>query len=408
MHRHWFKAMIGTIGAVIIVWLIWAMLPLNHGTLALLWGQPAHAVARMQPALNRQPHDPFLRWQLGQALAVEGDLDGAIAALRPLADDPNASILALRLLIILLAEQGAADESFAVWSQQDVTRMRLPTRTAAHLLNIARNQSSAPDPSLSFALALQVLDVDATDPANQLLLEELRHPDFWDTARGQMLLSALTWLTAPIPPAAEDIPESPDLQVVADLLGVPVTQIGIGDELLLNGSFEQDDYVQLFPQHWQQWSMRFLRGGLERENTALVVGLTDDSIHGNMALRVESLWRTRQDALERVRAGALSHPVAMQSNAPYVLTFRYKSIATGRDAIQLSMPTFNLSLSEAAQWQAVTVVFRTNENTTQIAPLLRLWREGTVWLDAVSLRPLHLPAGTPRLEQHRVDQRTVE
>ncbi len=412
MYRHWFKAMIGTIGAVLIVWFIWVMLPINYSTLLVLHGQPTQAVPLLQQALKNRPHDPFLRWQTGQTLALAGNLDGAIATLRPLADDPAASPYAVRLLIILLAQQGTATEAVAVWQSHKEHIPRVPATTAAYLLQAMLAQDAAPEPTLTYCLLLDLLDLQANDPNEHLIHATLQAPDFWDSPRGSQLQAALTWLSQPAPTpehAALATPE-PDRAAIAALLELPPEAVGWGDELLPNGSFEQHDALTNFAADWQPWSLRWVAQYIgERSNTAMVVGRTGDAWHGNAAMRIETVWQSPADGREVVRAGIIGPQIDLQPDTSYVLSLIYRTQRNGQSYLYFSQAgRQQVQLAPAAMWQQISVVFATGSDATSVQPMIHLWNDGTIWLDAVSLRPLHLPAGNPHPEQHRVDQRPAD
>lgn len=370
----------------------------NRAMLAHLHGQPATAASHYQQALARHPADAHLRWQTGLAQARAGELAAATDTLQPLATTPDAPPLALRLLITLLVQQGQPDQALALFRQQQPNPPRLPPGIAARLLHTALQAPDPPEDALSHALLLQALDVDPRDPRNQRLLDELAAPDFWQHERGQQMQAALVWLSEPPVPPATVAPVSPAPAVLAAMLDLPTDQIGIGDELLSNGSFEEYDPLQDFPQAWQQWSMRFIETGNPREDTALLVARTGTADHGNAALRVESVWRTRVDGLERVRAGALATAVPVAPDTPHVLTLSYRAGGTGARNVQIVLGSQSVLLPASDEWQTATIVFWTGADTRSLAPLLRLWNDGTVWFDALSLRPLSLPATPPAAE----------
>ncbi len=394
LRRWWLVAIIGLLlggGAVLLP----TLLSTNRALLAHLHGQPATAAHHYQQALARHPHDAHLRWQTGLAQAQAGDLAAARETLQPLATLPDAPPLALRLLITLLVQQGEVDEALALFRQQQPNPPRLPPGIAARLLHAAQQAPDPPAADLSQALLIQALDVNPRDPRNQRLLDELAVPDFWQQQRGQQMQATLVWMSEPPAPPAPVEPAAPDLATLATLLALPADQIGIGDELLANGSFEEYDPLLDFPLAWQQWSMRFIETGDPREDTALLVARTRAASHGNAALRVEAVWRTRVDGLERVRAGALAAAVPVQPDSPYALSLRYRAVGSGARNVQLIVGRQGILLPASDDWQTATLIFWTAADTRSIAPLLRLWNDGTVWFDAVSLRPLELPAGTP-------------
>ena len=410
MRQQWLLGILGVIGAVVIVVLLLPALPLNRGTLALLHGQPAQAVPIMQQAFARQPQDPFVRWQLGQTHAHAGNLEAAIATLRPLADDPTASPYALRLLIILLTQQGAADDALVLWQTHQQRIPRMPATTAAHLLQAILKQADAPDPTLTYPLLIDLFDLDTNDPNERLLHETLQAPDFWDSSRGQQLQAALLWLTHPAPPLAAVTAPAPDPAALADLLELSPDAFSWGDELVRNGSFEQHDALTDFATHWQRWSLRWVAQYVgERTNTAMISGRTGEAWHGNAAMRIETVWHSPADGREVVRAGIISPRIALQPDTSYVLSFVYRTQNNG-----VSYFYFNQSgrdgfkLAPNATWQRVSVVFSTGTAATSVQPMILLWNDGTIWVDAISLRPLTLPAGTAQIDSYRVEQRAAE
>jgi len=197
-----------------------------------------------------------------------------------------------------------------------------------------------------------------------------------------------------------------DRRIAAELLGLPVEAVALGENLLPNGRFE--DWQGSSPTGWV-WSDMSNRPPW---SPACFLGFPEtlDPWEGRRAARVDGLWVERAAGREGARAGYWLQKSIPLTPGFYVLSFFYRARLAegGWIGVWVSGRPEVLFAGDRAlpdtggAWRKVVIVAWNGEAGGAVRPLLRLWGAGEAAFDAVALRPLRLdrplpPEGLPKV-----------
>jgi hypothetical protein len=153
----------------------------------------------------------------------------------------------------------------------------------------------------------------------------------------------------------------------------------------------------------QGWHRSFMSTGRPWNFGLFVVGVDRSRAYeGRAALHVEGVQIEQQADRESARAGLWHSAIAIPAGAAYAVSFAYttRGLADNGASFWLSdQPLLGLSddhflAASEGQWREVTVLaWNRSGKDAAIAPLLRVWGQGSLWVDAVSVRLLSLPPG---------------
>ncbi len=177
--------------------------------------------------------------------------------------------------------------------------------------------------------------------------------------------------------------------VVAEVLGVPVAHVRLGENLLNNGTFER--WIGPQPENWRLGTYlgRSREMGLyfADEDTFAAVGST---------ARIIGFWGGNLPDGTTTHAEYVADPVLM-TNGTYVVSVRYASQdsdgvdllylgeyarADGVVLVHAGLPSTN------GRWITKHVVFGGPAEATTIWTLIRNWGEGQIWVDEAMIRQI--------------------
>jgi hypothetical protein len=378
-----------------IAWLNWAQV-------ARLHGDDRQAAAAFARSLALDPHNTHVRWQMGTFLTSNGDAQAALTTLLPLAHRRPLDPTIARLLLALFFATGRSDEASALY-QGLAPKPPVPSGIAARLANRLLVNSGALSPDLTTQLLAQVLSLDMSLPECQVYAQQWKTANFWSTSLGQSIRAALQWRSQPIGDgkavASEDYTER---SRVAAMLGIDPDAVGLGTELVTNGSFEQHDLAEDTPVGW-----RLSSDIMGYYNPAtFVVGV--DREHGWMdgrSLRIDGLHEQRLVGRQIARAGYSHAPIPLAVGKPYVISFVYRTARTTSPLGAALWFTYDPQVlfanhrffpATGGRWQRVTMIGwnRSGKDATVI-PTLQQWSEGSAWFDEFSIRAVRLDSPAP-------------
>ena len=253
------------------------------------------------------------------------------------------------------------------------------------------------DSTLRKDLLAQVYGLDTSTSDFQAFARQTGDPAFWASAVGQRAQKALTWAGRP-PPEGRGADIRPDGAVVAGLLGPGSGALDAGPEQIVNGGFELPSMVNSVGQGWHR---SFMSTGRPWNFALFVVG-TDRSraYEGRAALRVEGVQLEQRTDREPARAGLWHSAIAIPAGAAFAVSFAYTTLGLADNGASFwlsDQPAMGVTddhylPAAEGQWREVTVVaWNRSGKDGAIAPLLRAWGQGSLWVDAVSVRLLSLP-----------------
>ena len=281
---------------------------------------------------------------------------------------------------------------------------------AAHYYN--RYHALAPDDLLGLKRLAEVctaleqagVEDESCREAAERVLEGQGDKETGGQGEGEMLHSPFSTLHSPASVLREVLEaRTDDRRIVAELLGVPVEAVELGENLVEDGGFEE--WVGGKPKGWMWSDMAtgdpwneglFVRG----QSTRLVPG-------GAMAARVHGLWVQSLTDLPGGRAGywicqggeETCPGISLEPNALYALVFYYSTVGTGDRGAGLWVSNNAEAFfaherflpPTAGTWHRLTVVSRNNLSFSEsVQPLLRLWSIGIVAYDDVRLREIEI------------------
>jgi tetratricopeptide (TPR) repeat protein len=196
-----------------------------------------------------------------------------------------------------------------------------------------------------------------------------------------------------------------DRRIVAELLGLPVTDVTLGSNQVENAGFEE--WLAGRPNMWAWWTM-FNR---EPFGDAAFAGGSDGlpPFARRGATRIDGLWvQMRQDKSPARagfwywdKAGRALQPINLSDGEPYVFSFDYRTVRLAAGAARawvsddpdvLWAGYHGLPATDGAWHHFVAVGWNRAGAKGAIYPLLSSFGPGSVVYDNVGLRPVELSA----------------
>jgi hypothetical protein len=379
--------------------LILVGLPRLYGLSLFNAAELARVHGTIQPAFYAEsvrllPDNDHVRYQAGAGLFAAGLPGEAAATLQPLAARRSVDPAVAALLVGSLVAAGQPDQALRVYTD---FRPEPPIADwiAAGLVSGAT--FPALDSTLRKDLLAQVFGLDTSTPDFQTFVHQTGDPAFWAGAAGQRTGAALAWAGQP-PPEDPSGDIRPDGAVLAGLLGSGAGTWTLGPEQIVNGGFELPSMVNSVGQGWHR---SFMSTGRPWNFALFVVGADRSRAYeGRAALRVEGVQIEQQADREPARAGLWHSAISVPAGAAYSVSFAYttRGLADNGASFWLSdQPLLGVAsdhylAASEGQWREVTVVaWNRSGKDAAIAPLVRAWGQGSLWVDAVSVRLLSLP-----------------
>lgn len=363
-----------------------AALWLNLAQVERLKGDVGQAATWSSRAFALNPSNPRIRWHMGAILARLGDNDGAADILLPLTQHLSLNQQMADVLAATLIKAGREEDILQVYELL-APSVRLPRRVAAIVALQYLEQYGQVPAARAVSLLKRALGF-YSYLEFQVFVEYLTKPSFWSTETARYVRAALAWRAQEPLPESRSVASKPDRRHVAAMLNIAPEYINFGEELIVNGGFEQlQKHNRDIPEGWLLSPMS-TREPFER--AVFLIG-TDSSqpFRGNRSLRIDGLLIERSLDREAARIGLRHAPIQGRIGVPYVISFVYRTEHTTNSAVELWLPSGQSQRFPATQgyWKQVTIIFWNHEDTT-IVPLLRSWSEGSVWFDDFSMREL--------------------
>jgi hypothetical protein len=367
---------------------------LNIAHIQALRGNDNRAILALERASKLNSGDFHLRWRTGALLAEIGEEETAASRLSPLLQQPH--WLRLRdpnIVIATLTEAGLDKEILHLYQSWNPLP-RLSSENAATVALQYLEQRGQIPPARVQTLFEQTFDVFTA--RYQPLESKLFDTTSWSPATTRHVRHTLDWFSQDRASEIDSSVSQPEPQRVADILQIPAGNISFGEELVVNGGFEQlRDW-----QNWQDvpagWDPSFMTSGDPWNRAAFIIGTdSHQKFSGNRSMRIDGLLIERKPELEKARAGFWHDPITVTSDTPYVITFVYRTNQEDdvKSSLYLSSEPkvlFRYDQSLPATygvWKRVTIIaWNRQEADASIRPLLRSWSEGSVWFDEFSIR----------------------
>jgi tetratricopeptide (TPR) repeat protein len=180
-----------------------------------------------------------------------------------------------------------------------------------------------------------------------------------------------------------------DNRIVAELLGVPVETVELGENLVLNGDFEE--WNDVTPQAWRLGTYL----GQSRKEGLYVAG-KDSLTEGVRAARILTLWGGGVPDGSTTYAEYIADAFLTEPKK-YFISLRYASqYSDGAGLVYLGEYTqadglvlIHSALPHTdAQWVYIHILTDTSSHSTIVIPLVRNWGVGQLWINALKIRPV--------------------
>lgn len=363
----------------------------NLAQLSRLSGQPNLALFRH--ALALAPDDEHLRWQAGVAMAEVDQTEEAAMTLQPLIDGSQRHPQVAEVLLASLFDSGQ-DRSALSYYKQIRPQPPLASGTATRVVAAYVRQEGKVPAEETFQLLGEVFGWSATAAA-QRQAAQLQAPGFWASQTGGQIIAAMQWRDQPPVQPSLLVPWAQTIEAsTAAALEVKAGSLSLGEELLANGGFEEQDMLTNYPSGWHP---ALLASGMPWNLGAFVVGADHRYASEGMAsLRIDGIFIEHQPDRETATAGLVHPPVMVKADLPYLLSFNYctADLTDGAPSLFLHNDP-QVFMQERGfpgtngQWRRVIIVgWNRSGHDTMLTPLLRSRSTGSVWFDQVSLRPL--------------------
>lgn len=376
---------------------LWAVFLLNWGRIDSIQGNMQNALVKFSAAYHIDSSNPFIVKRLAEALLRKGDLQQATQVGAPLLDDCSQGDVDARFSISLLLYAGREDEAINLYTCLHVPPPLTPG-SAARLMNAMLNQDILPPPAIQAGLLGEAIGIRARwQPKFQTLAEHFSQEDFWQNDFGQRVRESLAWRsqlrpdlpTTQNPPAWRAVAPS-TIDGVADRFDIMPEPLELGTDLVVNGRFEEYDWLADEPEGWAPTYMAFDHTWGEG---VFVAGVEQDA--ESRVLRIDGLFHGSQTGRSAAFAGFWHDPIPIAPASKFLVSFRYKTenMTASNVSLWLSGDP-DISLKDdfylpptGGLWESVSlIVWNLGERATLAQPLLRLSGEGTVWFDDFSLR----------------------
>lgn len=196
-----------------------------------------------------------------------------------------------------------------------------------------------------------------------------------------------------------------DQRIVAQMLDVPVEDVGLGPNWVENGGFER--WVEGRPEWWA-WSD--MATG-DTQNQGLFVGGAEmlNAYSGN-AVRVSGLWLQRREDQKPGRCGYWQWDEERQAHltiplnveVPYLLSFYYRTewLPDGAARVWVSydprvlFDRYELPATNGEWWRFAAIGWNQIGTEAAIRPMIRSFAPGNVEFDDVRVQAVELAQGT--------------
>ena len=285
--------------------------------------QGAPDAALFQSALALDPSDDHLRLQAGAGLQAAGAYAAAATALEPVGTRPGADPATVSALLGSLIAAGENGQALALYMRAGRPAVR--PWTAAGLLLAPSLLAGQSDTATRAALLSPVFGLDPTSAAATDFVARTGTPDFWAGAVGARTRAALAWAGRP-PPEGRPMDATPDIGVLAALLGSNAGHLSLGPEQIVNGGFEQPSLVNSVGQGWHA---SFMSTGRPWNFGLFLVGVDSSRAYaGRAALRVEGIELEQRADREPARAGPPRCRNAAPLRSHFACVFHARAIAS--------------------------------------------------------------------------------
>ncbi len=381
---------------------------LNIAQFQRVSGNSQQAISAFMRYLELRPNDQRIRKQMVEEFVQNGDYENA----RVYADSLISQFTDNNQDVELLLAIGNIKEAMESYKTANPSPF-LSFQLAAKLVNgYLADTGGLPLPHAQATLLLgQALSLKKSSSELQLLGEEMMADNFWSTAIGQNVRAAIIWRiqtrSAGLMPANNKhasgvyATDAPKFEKIASMLKVRLTEIDLGEELAINGSFEQripgSDLIQ-------GWQPSLMTTGNPWNRAVFVLG-TDRyrAFVGERTLRIDGVVIEKRSDRESARAGfwLWDEPISMSPDTPYMISFVYRTDRMRSDCgvtlylhFSDAQPSYipeQCFLSTGGLWNRVTLIlWNRNEQMAALAPLLRSFNVGSVWIDDFSVRAISL------------------
>jgi hypothetical protein len=362
-------------------------------------------------SLALRPNDWHIRWQTGVVLALTGDLEEAAEVLSSLAakelPDPQVTKQVFNVMVAGNYKEEALEAYLALDPSPPVS-----SEVAATFLDNYLSNSKPALTNQAQQLILRVFGLNPNAPEVISLQKKLSDDNLWETDFGRNLWETLKWRTQKQTEGETGVLVTGDqCNVIASMLDLAPDSVSLGPNLIDNGGFERQNFVEGEP--WG-WRYGFASTGDPWNIGAFVVGPDyNKPFAGKRSLHIDGLYVEWLSERERARAGVQYVPLQVKPGMPYAISFVYRTenAVDGTASLWLSDDPKVLFRedrflpSTQGKWKQVTIIaWNRSQDEATIAPLLRVWREGSVWFDDFSIRMIHLSSPmSPRPPLRRMD-----
>jgi hypothetical protein len=370
---------------------------INTALLAEIRGCREKAIELLIRALDLFPDDSRIRWQAGVALARAGNSRVAARIMLPMTQQDITGPVVLNAVLTVFLDSGWEEEALRAYESADESQLYLTSTNAAKLATNYIDETGGLSITLSRfnQLLSQALGMNAPSLDFALLSEKLVDESFWSTDIAERLYDSLVWRGRNAVPADESNVSMPNKEYIAELLKIKVSDIFLGEELVTNGMFEQHINASDTPVGWK---LSFMTDRSHWNRAVFVVGTDSNrAFNGNYSLRIDGVYVEQQTGRAPARAGLWHGSIKVAVGEPYVISFVFRTEQTSDRAASLwisAEPDFfgeRFLPNTGGDWRRATIVVWSKDEI--FAPLLRLWREGKVWFDDFSIRPIILDQG---------------
>lgn len=374
-----------------------ASVALNVAQIDRLHG--SYRVELLRTALRIAPDHAQLRWQTGASLAELGEHPAAAETLLPLAIEGRLPDGAARTLFASLIEAGQAQQLASLDAQLRSSPW-LPPRTAAAVTHAYLESQGLLTRAQAERLLAPALGLSPAQPEFLLIAGDITTKAFWGQPEGRRLRSLLADMARPSTVQPRSQTELSGR--VAELLDVPTGVLRLGEELIVNGDAEVVSFClatgpSCFPAGWSPTFMS--NGDPWNRATFGLAGEHARPFSQATSLRIDGVLIEHEPTREPARAGFWHEPIVVHADRSYVISFVYRTEGVGSDGAGLWVSADPLVFfageymlpPTAGSWRRMTLVaWNRRPVSATVRPLLRLWGEGTVWFDEVSMRELVL------------------
>ncbi len=357
-------------------------------------------VLMLKKALQFQPNNRHIIWQWSMALAKRGDYFAAYDAFNSLLAEPNLPLVMIydALRIAVYAEQ--PDQALKLYQQANYL-LPITAFEASMMANYLLEQNDFEDLELLQTLLCHAIHIAYDSPICNEIVANLTDTRANENDLAKAAAETLRWRRAPPPNHTTSGHTATDLSSislathVAKVLNLHPDHVTLGDELLVNGSFEKVLPLTYLPTGWRegQWV-----GGKLRDPGAFIVGTDIITSTDNFTLRIDGLYIERTGTNEPARAGVIHDQVTLKTGALYLLSLLYRT-APGHDPQVRIYLNDRVSVFAGEQilpptngtWsKCLLLAWNRNNSDLPIHLHLRIFATGTAWFDNVSLREVQL------------------